>query len=262
VCEDDVPDEFWGRVYNIGGGAACRVTNYEFAQKTYAALGIADFQRVCEPRWFATRNFHGQWYADSDVLDHYLRFRRESVDDFLVQVRAHLGLRRWATRCVPSVLIKRRLEAVTRGEGGSLHWIEHDEADHIAAFFGSRDAWERIPGWEKFTAVRPSETPTRLDHGYDESKPRSALALEDMRAAATFRGGACLSATMERGDLCARLRWRCAFGHEFEASPTLVLLGGYWCPRCLPAPWNYAEEAKRNPFLAQVWRNGHCGGAV
>lgn len=58
---------------------------------------------------------------------------------------------------------------------------------------------------------------------------------------------------MVKGDLYTKLKWRYAFGHEFEASPALVLLGGHWCLDCLPAPWNYDDEAKKNPFFAQVW---------
>jgi hypothetical protein len=74
-----------------------------------------------------------------------------------------------------------------------------------------------------------------------------------MKAAAEFRGGQLLSSRMTKGDLAGMLRWQCAFGHEFEASPTLVLLAGHWCPHCLPPPWNYNEIARRNPFFAQVW---------
>ncbi len=255
VCEDDVPDEFWRRIYNIGGGARFRVTNHEFMAAIYPVLGVGDFRRVSEPNWFATRNFHGQWYADSDVLEHYLRFRQDGLEEFTAQLRAHAGWRRWLTRFVPASLIKQKLTALAHGEGGSLHWIEHGEEDRIAAYFGSAEAWRRIPDWKGFELIRPSEMPVRLDHGYDESKPRSVLALEDMMATARFRGGVCLSPEMTCGDLRTRLRWKCAFGHEFEASPTLVLLAGHWCPHCLPPPWNYDAEAKRNPFLAQVWNH-------
>ena len=46
-------------------------------------------------------------------------------------------------------------------------------------------------------------------------------------------------------------------------TPNLVLRGGHWCPDCLPAPWNYSEIAKVNPFFAQVWyplhdKDEHC----
>ena len=93
----------------------------------------------------------------------------------------------------------------------------------------------------------------RLSHGYDENKPLAELDIEDMREAAAFRGGKCLSESMVKGDLATKLEWECAFGHRFSASPALVLLGGHWCDECMPAPWRFDEKAKLNPFLAQVW---------
>ena len=50
---------------------------------------------------------------------------------------------------------------------------------------------------------------------------------------------------------------RIAFGHEFELKPYTVLKAGHWCPECLPPPWNSDEQAKRNPFFAQVWYPNH-----
>jgi len=38
ICEEDVPEEFWRRVHNIGGGEKYRTTNYEFMQKSFTAL--------------------------------------------------------------------------------------------------------------------------------------------------------------------------------------------------------------------------------
>ena len=32
-------------------------------------------EKIFEPYWFVTRNFHGQWYLDSDKLEEYLHFR-------------------------------------------------------------------------------------------------------------------------------------------------------------------------------------------
>lgn len=257
ACEDDVPEEFWGRIYNIGGGARFRVANHEFMARTFASLGIPDFRRVTEPRWFASRNFHGQWFADSDALEHYLRFRQEGLDDFITRLQAHAGWRRWLARAVPSALIRLKLAGLALRETGPLHWFHHEEHDRIAAFFDSPEEWARIPDWSSFDLVHPPKVAVHLDHGYDESKPWSEIAIEDMLAAAKFRGGSCLSSEMIRGDLRTPLPWRCAFGHAFKASPTLVLLGGHWCPWCLPTPWNYGAEARRNPFLAQVWYNTH-----
>lgn len=74
-----------------------------------------------------------------------------------------------------------------------------------------------------------------MSHGYDESKPRAELAIDDMQAKARFHGGECLSRTMEPGDMATPLDWSCEKGHRFKASPAAVLLGGHWCPECLTA---------------------------
>ncbi|CUH97045.1 hypothetical protein P22_3171 [Propionispora sp. 2/2-37] len=254
VCDENVPEEFWRRVYNIGGGEKYRTTNYEFMQKTLKAIGIEDFTKVFDLNWFATRNFHGQWYEDSDVLENYLHFRSGSVDDFIEELKTKLPFKMKLTKYVPSGFIKKFImEPVANQELGTMYWIKNNIKDRITAFFGSIEKWREIPGWAEYKIAKPSPTPVRLDHGYDETKPKTELDLADMQQAAEFRGGQCLAAAMTRGDLYAKLQWRCAFGHEFAASPALVLLGGHWCPECLPAPWNYDEEAKRNPFFAQVW---------
>ncbi len=64
------------------GGEELRITGYELLENMYKAIGIKDFTTIVEPNWFATRNFHGQWYQDSDILNDYLDFRRESLEDF------------------------------------------------------------------------------------------------------------------------------------------------------------------------------------
>jgi hypothetical protein len=56
------------------------------------------------------------------------------------------------------------------------------------------------------------------------------------------------------------LKWRCAFGHVFTGKPYTILKAGQWCPECVPPPWKYDEEARRNPFFAQVWYPNHDKG--
>ena len=69
VCEEEVPDEFWNRFYNISSGPSFRLTNYEFESKLLKAIGCPAPEKIFEPNWFAIRNFHGQWYTDSDLLE-------------------------------------------------------------------------------------------------------------------------------------------------------------------------------------------------
>lgn len=55
------------------------------------------------------------------------------------------------------------------------------------------------------------------------------LTLAEMQAIAQERGGFCLSESYENSQ--AKLRWRCAQGHEWKAKPSSVKLGS-WCRQC------------------------------
>ncbi len=54
--------------------------------------------------------------------------------------------------------------------------------------------------------------------------------LSDMISHARSRGGECLSTEMSTVDVL--LRWRCAQGHEWDATPSSVLLARSWCEAC------------------------------
>lgn len=251
ICRDGVPEALWRRFYNIGGGDACRVNNHEFMDKTFRAMG-GDYRPVLDPRWFATRNFHGQWYADSDVLEALVPFRSQTLADFMhAYERAIPWYLKAATRLLPKA-IRRRIEGLANAEGGTMAWIEHNDREHIDAFFGSRAAWEAIPGsWERFEKHAAPTTPVHLDHGYDEQAAPATWDLPVLRAAAQFRGGACLSTAMDGP--YRPVRWRCALQHEFDMTPNLMLRGGHWCPICMIDSSTYDEVARRSPFFRQVW---------
>lgn len=260
VCEDDVPEDFWRRFYNIGSGKEYRITNYEFEEFLLKAIGLSSPKKIFEPKWFTLKNFHGQWYADSDVLEDYLHFRENiPIKDYFKKLSDSVPGYYKLAKIVPPFLIKKcGMEPLANKEiFGTMNWIKTNNKDRISAYYGSREEWEKIGGWDTFETRRPSEEVTYLDHGYDESKPASGLDIEDMKQAARFRGGECLSETMEKGDLFTPLKWKCAHGHEFTMTPNLVLKGGHWCPQELPYPWNYDAEAKVNPFFAQVWYTNH-----
>ena len=143
-------------------------------------------------------------------------------------------------------------------EHGTKYWIDNNMEDHIDAYWGSKKAWERIPEKpSEMEAFTDWNKVVKIDHGYDESKPESELCFEDMKGAVEFRGGMLLSDSMEKGDWEKKLKMKCAFGHEFEASPRLILEGGHWCPVCERESWNYGNRAKVDPFFAQVWNPLH-----
>ena len=142
-------------------------------------------------------------------------------------------------------------------EYGTLWWAENKVDVRMTAYYGSMEEYEKLPRkWSDFEIIIPSKKTTApdvkvLDHGYDETKPFDSLTLEDLQKAAEFRGGKCLAT--EIVDMYTPVKWVSARGNEFEMSPNLVLKGGHWCPAELPWPWKYDEEARINPFFAQVW---------
>ena len=266
VCEPDVPEDFWRKFYNIGSGKEYRITNYEFEELLLGALGLPSPKKLFNADWFILRNFHGQWYADSDKLEEILHFRanipiKKYFDDMAASVPAYYRaaklLPEFMTGAVAS-LAKPFMQKIAQTElYGTLHWKKTNHPDRISAYYGTKADWDGIGTWKTFKVERPTEEVTLLDHGYDESKPDSELDLEDMKKAAAFRGGECLSESMVKGDLFTPLKWMSARGNVFEMTPNLVLKGGHWCPQELPWPWDYDTEARINPFFAQVWYPHH-----
>ena len=262
-----LPGEFWGHIYNIGGGPSCRVDTYTMYKIMYGEIGIKDIDYVIDPKVNATLNFHGQYYLDSDKLENYLHFRSDSMQYFYDAYLKELGAAKPFGRIICKLpggqklmgsVIRSTFNKLLDSEHGTRHFIEANMEDHIDAYWGSRKRWEALPekasqmnhftDWDKVMTI---------DHGYDETKPESELTLDDLRGAAEFRGGECLSETMNQGDWQSKQTFRCAFGHTFEASPRLVLEGGHWCPECERRSWNYGARAKADPFFAQVWTPLH-----
>ncbi len=273
VCRPEVPEEFWNRYYNIGSGAEYRISNYEFECLLLKSIGCPPPEKIFETKWFATRNFHGMWYLDGDVLEDFLHFRanipvREYFEQMSRSRSVPAGIRiAKATRIARLFphLVKAAMAALAYKKGlGTQRWIQDGDEARIRTYYGSLEAYNAIPDWKHIDLSHPSEKALLLEHGYDESKPMEEFTLEDMQKAAAFRGGQCLSTEMVQGDWETPLEWKCARGHIFKATPRLVLLGGHWCPDCFPwpygekpRPWNWDDEARINPFFAGLWTPLH-----
>lgn len=260
VCGDGVPEEFWNRFYNIGSGEQYRLTNYDFESRLLSALGL-DIEKVFEPQWFATRNFHGMWYLDSDVLENYLHFRENvPVDDYFRRLVSSLPWYYSLARFVPFALVKKFMKPLTEVRDlGSQYWIKHDP-DRVKAFYGSMEEYLGIRSWDQLRpghmeknlqqAVKKGEA-VILNHGYDTSRQIYSLSAEEVENAARFRGGHFIGPADRLGQKGVLFEWECEHGHRFSASLEYVLLGGGWCNSCdLSAVREHVTP--RNRFIWQV----------
>ena len=275
VLEDaagNLGSDFWNHFYNIGSGEQYRISNYEFEQLLLGTLGLAGPEKLFDPNWFITKNFHGQFYADGDKLENFLHFRenlpvKEYFNRLAGQVEFYFKIPRYLPKNLVAACAKPFMKKIASTKDfGTLDWVATKNPERLSAYYGTYEDWAKIPSkWEDFEIIKFNKKIEdaenyKLDHGYDETKPESELDIEDMKQAAKFRGGECLSETMVKGDLATKLTWKCGYcGAEFEASPALILLGGHWCPECyIPQKqWDYDNIARTNPFFAQVWYPSH-----
>ncbi len=264
----NIPEDsdFWRRVYNMGGGPEMRCSAYGFMTKALKLGGISCAEVVAERKWFALRNFHMQYYEDSYRTNSYLNFWRDSLDDWLNALGKDmpLGLKLVAflarklpffQKIIEKTTYNRMQGMVENHKNGTGYWYTNHNEKRITAFYKDFQTYESIPDWgADVPPLVPDYDWIRLDHGYDEGKDK--LELFDLEKAAAFRGGECLSKIWD-GDLYQELSWKCASGHKFLGKPYTILKAGHWCPECVPPPWDFDQQAKKNPFLAQVWYPNH-----
>lgn len=206
VCREEVPDSFWNQFYNIGGGEKFRLINYEFETHILKALGCPPPEKIFEPNWFATDNFHGVWFRDSDDLENILHFRHDaSFEDTLTRIRSQLPFYFKLTPLAPAFLIKKIMKRVASKPGlGTLTWIRENNSERIDAHWGGTGEYEKIKGWESFS-------PSLLERRSEKKKESP-------------------------GKTCSNnlYKTKCRHGHEYLTSEMLEY-GGHRCPYCLKA---------------------------
>ncbi|MBQ6853664.1 MAG: NAD(P)-dependent oxidoreductase, partial [Peptococcaceae bacterium] len=195
VCGDDIPEEFWRRFYNIGSGEEYRLTNYEFEDLILGTLGLGSPKRLFDPHWFTTRNFHGQWYYDGDLLEQYCHFRanipvKDYFKNMMNQVESFYKLAFLGKPWAPLLKHTWMKKIAQTEEYGTLWWAEHNVPERMSAYYGSLEQFNKLPrSWKEFDIIIPSKKTSSnevvlLNHGYDENKPFDTLTIEDLQKAA------------------------------------------------------------------------------
>ena len=89
----------WGRIWNIGGGPRCQLTEREMVQRVLEAVGVG----MLPDDVFAARPYPVDW-LDTGESQHVLRFQYHTLQDYLDDVVRRLGFRRHLVRlCRPVI---------------------------------------------------------------------------------------------------------------------------------------------------------------
>lgn len=121
-----------GKIFNLGGGAACRIKYRDLLRQTFTVLGL-DFNRIDEDA-FATRNFHCGFFADSCELQKILYFQRDSVESCVAWIAESVP--RWRhliTRMTKSSIARFLLE-----KSDPRNAVKQGNSVLIKRFFGNR----------------------------------------------------------------------------------------------------------------------------
>jgi len=253
---------FWRRVYNMGGGSEMRMTAMGFMDSIARLFGGNGIRNASERHWYATQNFHMQYYADSGELNKYLDFQKTSYSRWqeILLKTLPAGMKMLRTFAAVSGSLRRKIDQETRKRyekmvfdhrNGTGLWRRNNVFKRLDSFFGGEKIYDAIPGWDEPLPKLHTESEPQdlLEHGYDETK--ISLDAGDLMEAAKFRGGSCKNNEWT-GDMFEPVKWECAFGHRFTAKPNTILKGGHWCPECEAPDWDFQKIAAKNPFFNQV----------
>lgn len=205
ICRKEVPENFWCDYYNIGGGENFRLINYEFEKGLLKAIGCPAPEKIFEPSWFATDNFHGIWFEDSDELDDILKYRqKDTFSECLKRLKKELPFYFRFAPLAPSFLIKGFMKKVAQSkELGTLGWLNQGNEPRILACWGGREKQSMIPGWEKTKIEIPDKRSPGVKRNVRKEEKDATL----------------------KETICEK-------GHTYLTSRILER-GGHGCPECL-----------------------------
>lgn len=256
-------DNFWRKIFNLGGGEESRISGYETIQGGFSLFGgsVKDFY---EPRFNITRNFHGGFFVDGDELEKLFHYRKDNINDYWNKIaKAHKELS--FARIVPHKLIKKfSIETNFKDPISPAYWYKHNEEALLVAYFGSKEKYENLPQkWGEFKVYdykeyRSLSTYKPIDYGFDIDKKDKDITLEDLQNVAKKHGGKLLSKSFKTGDVYAKLEWENSDGEKFTARPYTVFRGGHWYnPIYRDYIWDFDRLCKKDEIFAAFWYDSH-----
>lgn len=271
----ELKNEFWKKVFNLGGGLINRVTGYDTLNDGFKLIGggTKDF---FSPYFNATRNFHGVWFYDSDRLNKLFNYLSQSVSDYWKQIGKKYGYYKFG-KIVPKSLIRKAvIERLFKDDNSPAYWYAHNNEAKLIAYFGGKDEYEALKkiSWNEFNLLRENKTPDGksidynalrevkkaklINYYYDIDKKDAEIDIDDLKNVAAAHGGKLLSKVFKKGDIYTKLDWETQDGEKFVASAFTVLRAGHWFNITYKENvWDFDRLAKKDKIFAQAWYDSH-----
>jgi UDP-glucose 4-epimerase len=94
-----VNEKVWGKTLLIGGGKKCQMLQKDFIVRVLDEVGLGMFPEKA----FTNKPFYTDW-MDTSESQHLLKYQEKDLDDFLVEIRKVLGIRRHLVRAVKPIV--------------------------------------------------------------------------------------------------------------------------------------------------------------
>lgn len=256
-------DNFWNKIFNIGGSECDRLSGYETLDFGFKLMGgcVKDFY---EPRFNIARNFHGGFLYDGEDLNKLFHYREDNITNYWAKIGKKYKIL-GAARIVPKKLIKKMsIESNFKDSDSPAYWYKNKDEARIIAYFGSVENYEKLPSkWDIFEIIdysnlKNNEAYKPIDYGFDIDKKDSEITYEDLVNVAKKHGGKLITKEFKTGDVDTKVEWENSDKERFFAKPYTVLRGGHRInPIYREYVWDYDRLAKKDDLIATYWYDTH-----
>lgn len=265
VYDNSLNNDFYRKVYNIGSSSN-RCYGFDTLDDGFKMIG-GGAKKFFDPGYNTTRNFHGMWFSDSEVLNNYFNYQSQSTDDYWKEIlKVHKIFK--LGKIVPSSLIKKFvIKRLRKDSNAPYYWAKNNDIARLTAYFGGEKEYNKLQKlkWSEFDLLKREDikkidiTKNTVYYGFDINKSDNDIDIEDLRRVAKAHGGKLLSKEFTKGSLYKKLRWKTQDDEEFIATPYTVLRAGHWYNKIYEDyVWDFDRLSKKDKVFASIWYDSHA----
>lgn len=270
--EEDLSKVFWKQVFNIGGGEENCITGFDTLNDGFKIIG-GSAKDFFKPYYNATRNFHGMWFYDGELLNDLFDYQKQTTDEYWKEISKKYRYYKLGKIVPKGVIGTFAIKRLFKNKNSPAYWFKHnDEAKMIAYFKGTSEYKKLGKDWNEFNLLvenkdenggyidyenlRKKKNAKLIDYYFDINNYEN-ITIKDLQNVANAHGGKLLSKDYS-GDIYQKLEWLTQDGEKFEASAFTVMKAGHWYNIIYKENiWDFDRLSKKDKIFAQIWLDSH-----